>query len=244
MKNEGKPDYGIDGSPAKYVEMIAAEMILFGTGGYLMTFQGLMIKILASSLFLSGILLGFCIVPFIIYEMGGKLRYGDRLLSMIDWKGNESVLDVGTGRGLLMIGAAKKLDTGTAVGVDIWRQEDMMDNACKNTMKNGELEGVLGKIEVKNEDAQKLSFQSGCFDVVLSNLCLHNIPSKEGRNMACREIARVLKPGGTAIISDILHAKEYSGIFKAEGLSVEVFNLSFFGEFPFWYEIVKAVKNR
>ena len=50
--------------------------------------------------------------------------------------------------------------------------------------------------------------------------------------MACREIARVLKPGGTAIISDILHAKEYSGIFKAEGLSVEVFNLSFFGEFP------------
>ena len=226
-----------------FAGIIAAEIILLGTGGFLMTFHSLIIKILASVLFLSGLLFGFIIVSYIIYEKGGKLRHRDRLLSMVNWKGNETVLDVGTGRGLLMIGAAKKLDTGKAIGIDIWRQEDMMNNTYKNTMKNAELEGVLEKIEVKNEDAQKLPFQSGCFDVVLSNLCLHNIPSKEGRDTACREIARVLKPNGIIIISDILHAKEYAKIFTEEGLSAEVFNPGFFDGTPFWYNTVKAVRK-
>jgi ubiquinone/menaquinone biosynthesis C-methylase UbiE len=243
MKNENKPDYGIDGSPVKYVEFIAVEMFLFGTGGYLITFNSLIIKFLASALFLSGLLLGFRIVLFILYEKGGKLAHRDRLLSMVNWKGSENVLDVGTGRGLLLMGAAKKLDTGRVIGIDIWRKEDMQNNTYKNTMRNAELEGVLEKIEVKNEDAQKLSFQSGYFDVVLSNLCLHNIPLKEGRDMACREIARVLKPNGVIIISDILHAKEYAKIFAGEGLSVEVLNPGLFEVTPFWYKTVKAVKN-
>jgi arsenite methyltransferase len=243
MKNENKPDYGLDGSPVMLVELIAAEIIFFGIGGYLITFNSLIIKILASVLLLFGLLLGFLIVPFIIYEIGGKLRYRDRLLSMVNWKGNEVVLDVGAGRGLLMIGAAKKPDINKVVGIDIWRQEDMLDNTYKNTMRNAELEGVLEKIEVKNEDAQKLPFPASYFDVVLSNLCLHNIPLKEGRDMACREIARVLRPDGVAIISDILHAEEYAKIFKGEGLSAEVFSVSFFDGFPFWYKIVKAVKK-
>lgn len=243
MKNENKTDYGIDGSPIKYVELIAAEIIIFGAGGYLITFNSLTLNILASVLFLFGLLLGFPIMSFIIYVLGGKLRYRDRLLSMVNWKGSETVLDVGTGHGLLMIGAAKKLDKGKATGIDIWRQEDMMNNSSKNTMKNGELEGVVGKIEVKNEDVQKLPFSAKTFDVVLSNLCIHNITLKEGRDRACREIARVLRPNGAAVISDILHVKEYAEIFKAEGLSVEIFNASVFDGAPFWYKIVKAVRK-
>ena len=243
MKNENKPDYGIDGSPGMFVQIIAAEMILLGAGGYLMTFHAIILKILASVLFLAGLLFGFIIVSYVIYEMEGKLRHRDRLLAMINWKGNETVLDVGTGRGLLMIGAAKKLDTGKAIGIDVWRQEDMMKNSLKNTMRNAELEGVPGKIEIKNEDAQKLPFQSGSFDVILSNLCLHNIPLKEGRDTACREIARVLKPNGVVIISDIQHAAEYAGIFVKEGLSAEVLNAVFFGGTPFWYKTVKAVRK-
>ena len=243
MKNENRPDYGIDGSPFMFIKLIVAEIILFGTGGYLITFNSLIIKILASVLILSGLLFALFIVTFVNYETGGKLRYRDKLLSMVDWKGNEAVLDVGTGRGLLMIGAAKKLDKGKATGIDIWRQEDMMNNSSKNTMKNGELEGVVGKIEVKNEDVQKLPFSAKTFDVVLSNLCIHNITLKEGRDRACREIARVLRPNGAAVISDILHVKEYAEIFKAEGLSVEIFNVSVFDGAPFWYKIVKAVRK-
>jgi len=38
------------------------------------------------------------------------------------------VLDVGCGRGLLLIGAARRLTTGKAVGVDIWQAEDRVGN--------------------------------------------------------------------------------------------------------------------
>ncbi|MCM3875583.1 MAG: class I SAM-dependent methyltransferase, partial [Thermoanaerobaculia bacterium] len=42
----------------------------------------------------------------ILYAEVGKFRHRDRMLAMIPWTGAESVLDVGTGRGLLAIGAA------------------------------------------------------------------------------------------------------------------------------------------
>lgn len=243
MKTENKPDYGIDGTPGMFGGLFAAEIILFVTGGFLTIFHSPLMKILALVVFLSALMLGFIIASFISYEAGGKLRHRDKLLSMTNWKGDETVLDVGTGRGLLMIGAAKKLGTGKAVGIDIWRQEDMMNNTFNNTMKNAGLEGVLEKIEVKNSDAQKLDFQNASFNVVLSNLCLHNIPTKEGRDAACREIARVLKPNGMIIISDIRYTKEYAGIFEEEGFSAEVLNPGFSSGTPFWYKTVKAVRK-
>jgi arsenite methyltransferase len=37
----------------------------------------------------------------------GKFHHRDRILDHISWRGDERVLDVGTGRGLLLVGAAK-----------------------------------------------------------------------------------------------------------------------------------------
>jgi arsenite methyltransferase len=39
------------------------------------------------------------------------------MLNIISWTGNEQVLDIGTGKGLLMIGAAKRLITGKSTGL-------------------------------------------------------------------------------------------------------------------------------
>jgi len=52
----------------------------------------------------------------------GKVRERERLLGAVPWTGGEIVLDVGCGRGLMLIGAAKRLTPGRgrAVGVDIW----------------------------------------------------------------------------------------------------------------------------
>ena len=53
-----------------------------------------------------------------------------------------------------------------------------------------------------------MKFADGTFDVVLSNQVIHNIPTREGWDKACREIARVLKPGGVAIISDFVKTRQ------------------------------------
>jgi cyclopropane fatty-acyl-phospholipid synthase-like methyltransferase len=50
------------------------------------------------------------------------------LLDRIEWTGQEEVLDVGCGRGLMLIGAAKRLTTGKATGIDIWQAEDLSGN--------------------------------------------------------------------------------------------------------------------
>ena len=58
----------------------------------------------------------------------GKLWARDRVLDGLKLRGDETVLDVGCGRGLLLIGAARRLTTGKAVGVDIWQAEDRVGN--------------------------------------------------------------------------------------------------------------------
>src|SRR5215213_3308709 len=66
----------------------------------------------------------------------GKLRARDRLIDAIPWGGDETVLDVGCGRGLLYIAAAKRLTEGKAVGVDIWDASDQSGNSPEATLEN------------------------------------------------------------------------------------------------------------
>jgi arsenite methyltransferase len=155
------------------------------------------------------------------YSRLGKPRHRDRILDLVEWKGDEQVLDVGTGRGLLMIGAARRAPRGRAVGIDTWSGVDLSDNRAENTLRNSEAEGVRDRVEVRSEDARNMSFPGRSFDLVLSNLCLHNIPDAPGRAAACAEIARVLRPGGTALLSDFRHTRDYAAALAAAGLRVE-----------------------
>lgn len=157
----------------------------------------------------------------LVYAKFGKFRHRDRMLKLNTWRGDEQVLDVGTGRGLLLIGAARRLTTGHATGIDIWNKEDLSGNALELTEQNVAAEGVAEKCSLVSEGAQEMSFPDGSFDVVLSNLCLHNIYDKPTRLKACREIVRVLKPGGVAIVSDYKLTGEYAEEMRNAGLRVE-----------------------
>ena len=151
------------------------------------------------------------------------------MLGMVEWSGDEQVLDIGTGRGFLLNGAAKHLATGRAVGIDIWRAEDLSGNTLENALQNAHSEGVADKIEIRNQDVRKMSFPDASFDVVLSLLCIHNIEDKAEQAAACREIARVLKPGGKALIADYLPTNDYARAFADAGLAVES-NRAYFGD--------------
>ena len=147
-----------------------------------------------------------------------KVRERDRLLDSLAWRGDEAVLDVGCGRGLLLIGAAKRLTTGKAVGVDIWQAEDLSGNRPEATQENARLEGVSDRVEVKDGDARRLPFADGTFDVVVTKWVLHNIYNAAERDTAVREIARVLKPGGRLLIGDVRHTGRYAQVLRQGGL--------------------------
>src|SRR3954451_18095636 len=71
----------------------------------------------------------------------GKLREREWLLDLISWRGDETVLDVGCGLGVMLIGAAKRLTTGTAAGIDIWQTKDLSGNHPDGTLENARREG-------------------------------------------------------------------------------------------------------
>ena len=150
----------------------------------------------------------------------GKMRERDRLLDRITWTGRERVLDVGCGRGLMLIGAAKRLTTGKAIGVDIWQSEDLSGNRPEATLENATCEGVADRVEIKTADMRKLPLESGSIDVVVSMAAIHNLYKKEDRAAAISEIARVLRPGGHALIDDIRHGDDYARAFEAGGCRV------------------------
>ncbi len=150
----------------------------------------------------------------------GKVHGRERLLRQIVWRGNEQVLDVGCGRGLMLIGAAKYLTTGKAVGIDTWQAEDLSGNNAEATLENAKREGVAERVEVLTADMRDLPFPNEAFDVVVSKAAIHNIYSADDRAVAIREIARVLKPHGVALISDIRHLCEYVVVFEKHGCTL------------------------
>ncbi|MGZ4830060.1 MAG: class I SAM-dependent methyltransferase [Candidatus Angelobacter sp.] len=215
-----KPDYGID-APGVVRNLLVAGAALILSGILFPTIHVGSVTILWSrSAFWPG---ASCLVGgllMLLYSRWGKFRHRDMILNMVRWRGDERVLDVGTGRGLLLIGAARRLTTGRGTGIDVWSTKDLSGNSLARTQANVDVEGVQEKTDLKSDDARKLSFPDASFDVVLSNLCLHNIPDAEGRAQACREIARVLKPGGTALISDFINTGSYKKTLAASGLKV------------------------
>lgn len=146
-----------------------------------------------------------------------KLRLRDQLLDSLALRGDERILDVGCGRGLLAIGAAKRLKNGKVTGIDVWNPFDLSGNSPDAAKANAKIEGVADKVRIENGDAQKLVYPNNHYDVVVSSLTLHNIPEQDARAQAVREMVRVLKPGGKLAIFDLFRTGEYAEVVRAAG---------------------------
>jgi arsenite methyltransferase len=231
-----RPDYGID-APA-----VMRNLFLFGT-------LCLLIAIFAPPLIHIGPIpfacrsfywpAGFLLAEaflFLLYVKVGKFRHRDLMLNLHTWRGDENVLDVGCGRGLLLAGAAKRIaelnGTGHVTGIDVWSNVDMGKNSANATQHNLDLEGVASLCTLISQPAQDMSFPDATFDVILSNLCIHNIYDAPTRRQALQQIVRVLKPGGLALISDYKLTSQYASEFAASGLIVEKKRGSFVTTFP------------
>ncbi len=181
--------------------------------------SGFLKYILLASFVISTVSFLYPAVAILLGSLFFKFKVRDELLNQIPWKGDEVVLDVGCGRGLLLIGAAKKLKTGKVIGIDIWSAHDQTNNKQEATIANAKNEGVSDKVEIITDDMRSMPFENSYFDVALSSWAIHNIPDKNEREKALKEIIRVLKPNGYLGIADIQCSQEYYDFFQQKGLS-------------------------
>lgn len=237
----GKPDYGLD-SPG-----LVRTLAIFGSIALLL---GLFVRPPRDLWFLNAPLVSLqwsglmCLIQIGLMLYGsytGKLKERDAITSSIPWRGDEQVLDVGCGRGLLLIAAAKRLTTGKATGVDVWRSSDLSDNWAEGTYDNARAEGVEDRVDVQNGDARQLPFEPESFDVVLSSLTLNNLPKSTDRRKAVEEMIRVLRPGGRILILDLLYTGDYASVMREAGIKQVTRSGLRFSMFP-PARLVSAVK--
>ena len=220
MKGDRTPNYGLDAPLAVRNLLIVAALGIISLITRLLGVWSRqdLIAVIARPLIGAGLSCGAMGLWMIYDSKIGKVREREEYLDKIAWRGDERVLDVGCGLGLFLIGAAKRLSTGRAVGIDKWQQEDLSGNNAAGTLNNAMIEGVADKVEVHTGDARKLPFDDASFNVVLSSMALHNIYNAGERQTAVREIARVLKSGGRVLILDVRHTNQYAATLRDAGL--------------------------
>ena len=118
----------------------------------------------------------------------------------------------------MLIGAAKRLKTGKAVGVDIWQASDQYANSDAAAVGNARLVGVADRVEVRTADMRSLPFADNTFDIVVTSWAVHNLSAQKDREHAIDEMARVLRPGGQLLLVDIENRAEYMQYVQSIGL--------------------------
>ena len=162
-------------------------------------------------------LFGACVGTWLYSTRVGKFQAWSRLLDALALRGDERVLDLGCGRGAVLLAVARRLPRGRAIGVDLWSTADQSGNAAAATEANARAEGVADRIELHTGDMRRLPLPDASVDVVVSSLAIHNIPDAAGRAEAVAEAWRVLRAGGRLRIADIDSSDEYARTLQQLG---------------------------
>src|SRR5262249_6640346 len=201
-----RADYGID-SPA-----IVAGLFLFGSLGIgaalVWRLCGDPPPLGEIAMVVAGVYFWLAAGGMVWYSKVGKLQIRDQMLGEIQWRGDEVVLDAGCGRGLLLVGAARRLTTGKAIGLDRWVPGALTGNRPDAVLDNARCEGMLDRVEGKAGDVRQLAFADACVDVVVYNFVVHELNTGAEREQMLREIVRVLKPGGRLALVDFIFTNE------------------------------------
>jgi arsenite methyltransferase len=130
-------------------------------------------------------------VPAVVAESFTGLAYLHPYLSL---KAGERILDLGSGAGLDAILAARAVSPGgTVTGLD--GAESMVAKARRGAALVG-----AANVAIEHGEAERLPFGDDSFDAALINGIFNLCPDKPP---VARELYRVLRPGGRAVVAEI-----------------------------------------
>jgi ubiquinone/menaquinone biosynthesis C-methylase UbiE len=140
-----------------------------------------------------------------------------RVVELAHLQPGQQVLDIATGTGTAAIASAQKVGSkGRVVGIDL--SQNMLDRARQKIAKTN-----LNSIELRQEDAEKLSFNHNSFDTVI---CASGIFFLSDMLAGLREWQRVLKSDGIVIFSSFSKtafepmAEKFGAQIKEYGIEV------------------------
>lgn len=118
----------------------------------------------------------------------------DRILELAEPRGDERMLDVGAGAGLLALALAPATE-------HVWAL-DVSSAMCRH------LEGRAAALRLDNLDvirasATSLPLASASLDLAVSNYCFHHLEDSD-KDRALAELGRVLKPSGRLVFADMM----------------------------------------
>lgn len=215
--NAASPDYGLD-SPALVHDWWhrAGWFFAIGVGVWFINHQEY--PDVSARLFVVLGLLGLVSVGVAVYKIQssrqGKLHLRDQLLDQLALQGDEKVLDVGCGLGLISVGAAKRLKTGKVTAIDHWNPQHLSGNSVEAARENAKAEGVAERIRFEEGNLCKLVYPGEQYDVVVSAMALHRLDDDNQRAQALREMLRVLKPGGRLLVFDTSETGYYAQVLR------------------------------
>jgi len=165
----------------------------------------------------------FFIIRFKKQFVNNRQKLFKKFVELANLKGEEKILDLGTGSGFLAIGFAKNLTNGKSYGLDRYSLKsnsffkeiksifkiNFIGISVKNAKNNADFENVKEKCEFAEHDIRKpLNFSNEFFDVVVSCQFFYCIDFKDRENVY-REINRVLKKNGKIIFFESKSFKDW-----------------------------------
>ncbi len=131
-------------------------------------------------------------------------------VDMLEMKDGDVVLDLGCGPGLDLFLVARKIGaSGKAIGLDM--TPAMLEKARENIRKSG-----LENVEVREGEMENMPVDDNSVDWVISNCVINLSPDKQ---KVFQEIARVLKPSGKMMVSDIVATGDIPEDIKKDKLA-------------------------